>query len=153
VNKSDTDLDSFLPIKRGNFFFATIHSAVVYHSSIDICTTIIPFLSQYLTNLMRKICFTISFISCLYMFRAHVLETCRNMKWNLLWNKCCSSSWLNTEINILRCTVSKMSKFPLIPSTTTNLTSFVNIYSARFSLADRPQEFKHMALNQILGRF
>jgi len=29
--------------------------------------------SQYLTNLMHKICFTISFISCLYMFRAHVL--------------------------------------------------------------------------------
>jgi len=37
-------------------------------------------LSQYLTNLMHKICFTISFISCLYMFRAHVLETCRGMK-------------------------------------------------------------------------
>jgi len=34
---------------------------------------------QYLTNLMHKICFTISFISCLYMFRAHVLETCRGM--------------------------------------------------------------------------
>ena len=30
-------------------------------------------LSQYLTNLMHKICFTLSFISCLYMFRAHVL--------------------------------------------------------------------------------
>jgi len=30
-------------------------------------------LSQYLTNLMHTICFTISFISCLYMFRAHVL--------------------------------------------------------------------------------
>jgi len=29
-------------------------------------------LSQYLTNLMHKICFTISFISCLYVFRAHV---------------------------------------------------------------------------------
>ena len=29
--------------------------------------------SQYLTNLMHKICFTIRFISCLYMFRAHVL--------------------------------------------------------------------------------
>jgi len=28
------------------------------------------YLSQYLTNLMHKICFTISFISCLYMFRA-----------------------------------------------------------------------------------
>ena len=31
------------------------------------------YLSVYLTNLMQKICFTISFISCLYMFRAHVL--------------------------------------------------------------------------------
>ena len=31
------------------------------------------YLSQYLTNLMHKICFTISFISCLYTFRAHVL--------------------------------------------------------------------------------
>jgi len=30
-------------------------------------------LSQYLTNLLHKICFTISFISCLYMFRAHLL--------------------------------------------------------------------------------
>jgi len=29
---------------------------------------------------------------------------------NLLWNKFCASSWLNTEINILRCTVSKTSK-------------------------------------------
>jgi len=101
------------------------------------------YLSQYLTNLMHKICFTISFISCLYMFPAHVLiirrsklhytasgiitpiggrlvtswwwahvlETCRGMKWNLLWNKFCPSSWLNTEIkNILlylsnKCTI------------------------------------------------
>ena len=31
------------------------------------------YLSQYLTNLMHKICFTMSFISYLYMFRAHVL--------------------------------------------------------------------------------
>ena len=30
-------------------------------------------LSQYLTNLMHKICSTISFIACLYMFRAHVI--------------------------------------------------------------------------------
>jgi len=36
--------------------------------------------SKYLTNLMHKICFAISFISCLYMFRAHVLETCTGMK-------------------------------------------------------------------------
>jgi len=31
------------------------------------------YLSQYLTNLMHKICFTVSFISFLYMFLAHVL--------------------------------------------------------------------------------
>jgi len=31
------------------------------------------YLSQYLTNLMNKICFTVSFISRLYMFRANVL--------------------------------------------------------------------------------
>jgi len=31
------------------------------------------YLSQCLTNLMHKICLTISFISCLYMFRVHVL--------------------------------------------------------------------------------
>ena len=37
------------------------------------CPCIAVYLSQHLTNLMHKICFTISFISCLYMFRAHVL--------------------------------------------------------------------------------
>jgi len=31
------------------------------------------YLSQYLTNLMQKTYFIISFISCLHMFRAHVL--------------------------------------------------------------------------------
>jgi len=35
-------------------------------------------LSQYLTNLMHKTCFTESFISCLYMFRAHVLIIMRS---------------------------------------------------------------------------
>jgi len=35
-------------------------------------------LSQYLNNLMHKICSTLSFISCLYMFRAHVLITRRS---------------------------------------------------------------------------
>jgi hypothetical protein len=63
------------------------------------------------TNFMHKTCFTISTISCLYMFRAHVLETCRGMKQYLLWNKFCASSWLNTKINILRCTVNKTSKY------------------------------------------
>jgi len=29
---------------------------------------------------VQSFCFTISFISCLYMFRAHVLETFRGMK-------------------------------------------------------------------------
>ena len=68
-------------------------------------------LSQYLTNLMHKICFTIRVISCLYMFRAHVLETCTGTKQNFLWNKFCASSWLNTEINIVRWTVSKTSEY------------------------------------------
>jgi len=36
-------------------------------------TRILSFLSQYVTKSMHKICFTISFISCLYMFRAYVL--------------------------------------------------------------------------------
>ena len=35
-------------------------------------------LSQYLTNFMHKICFTISFISCLCMFRANVLIIMRS---------------------------------------------------------------------------
>jgi len=30
-------------------------------------------LSQYLTNLMHKIYFTVSFILCLYLFRTHML--------------------------------------------------------------------------------
>ena len=37
------------------------------------CPCISVYLSQYLTNLMHKLCFTISFISCPYVFRAHVL--------------------------------------------------------------------------------
>jgi len=41
---------------------------------------------------------TVHLTSCLYMFRAHVLETCRGMKWNLSWNKFWASNWLNTEI-------------------------------------------------------
>ena len=110
---------------------------------------------------LRENCFTISFISCLYMFRApcahhqevkivlysiwyhHTVSqpvhetatySCDDTRgcvmhfwppddehmcskhveaWNknLLWNKFCASNWLNTEINILRCTVSKTSNF------------------------------------------
>ena len=45
---------------------------VTVQNSAGNCNTMVS-LSQYLTNLMRKICFTASFISCLYMFRANVL--------------------------------------------------------------------------------
>jgi len=102
----------------------------------------------------QKFCFTKSFISCLYMFRAHVLiirrsklcytasgiitpiRGCRATyrcddtrccvmqfwppddehmcskhveAWNklIVKQKCCASSWLTIETNILRCTVSK----------------------------------------------
>ena len=66
------------------------------HHFLTFCWPCIAvYLSQYLTNLMHKICFTIIFSSCLYKFRAH-----RSMNKNLLWNKFCASSWLNTEINI-----------------------------------------------------
>jgi len=71
--------------------------------------------------LMHKICFTISFISCLYMFRAHVLIIRRSKLHytasgiitpiGVMIHSLCASSWLNTKINILRCTVSKTSKF------------------------------------------
>ena len=41
----------------------------------------------------------------------HVLETCRDMKETYCKTKFCASSWLITEINILRCSaVSRMSK-------------------------------------------
>jgi len=43
------------------------------HNYFIIYVYIRMYLFQYLTNLLHKICFTISFISCLYMFRAHVL--------------------------------------------------------------------------------
>ena len=42
-------------------------------NGIVVCMWRSGYLFQYLTNFMHKICFTISFISCLYMFRAHVL--------------------------------------------------------------------------------
>jgi len=106
------------------------------------------FLSQYLTNLMHKICFTIRF----YFMPLHVSSTCAHHQevkialhilcyhhtyrcddgcvmqfwppddehicskhveaWNklIVKQKFCASSWLNTEINILTCTVSKTSK-------------------------------------------
>jgi len=76
-----------------------IHNLVLIFTFCWPCTSV--YLSQYLTNLMHNICYTISFFSCLYMFRAHVLETCRGMKKKLSCNKCCASSWLNTEINLV----------------------------------------------------
>ena len=65
------------------------------------------YLSQYLTKLMHKICFTISFISCLYMFRAHVEA------WNKLVvkQKFCASIWLNTEIKCFKYVLCKRKKF------------------------------------------
>ena len=48
-------------LKMATFFYVLL----TVHLSI--------YISHYLTNLMHKICFTVSFISCLYMFRAHVL--------------------------------------------------------------------------------
>jgi len=74
------------------------------------------YLSQYLSNLMHKICFTISFISCLYMFRAHVLiirrskialhslwyhHTYRCIKLLKYWDKfviyCVNCNWVATR--------------------------------------------------------
>ena len=48
------------------------------HKTVESYEILTPYnnLSHYLTNLMHKICFTISFISCLYM----PLETYRAMK-------------------------------------------------------------------------
>jgi len=43
-----------------------------------------------------------------------VLETCRGMNKLIVKQKFCASSWLITEINILKCTVSKTSKFILV---------------------------------------
>jgi len=92
-----------------SYYVARNSSRKIYYCPIVLfivlpkCGLRTQYLSQYLTNLMHKICFTISFISCLYMFRAHVLETYYKTRF-------CASSWLITKI-ILRCTVSKTSKF------------------------------------------
>jgi len=54
-----------------------------------------PFkVAQYLTNLMHNICFTISFISCLYMFRTHVLII-RRSKLH------CTASGIITPIDVM----------------------------------------------------
>jgi len=73
------------------FWYRILHvsdRSTVHHQQSQYCIQFLTFcwpcisvyLSQYLTNLMHKICFTVSFISCLYMFRSHMLETCRGMK-------------------------------------------------------------------------
>ena len=60
----------------------------------DLRNCLPSFLSQYLTNLMHKICFTISFISCLYMFRAHVLIIRRS-------KLCYTASGIITPIGVI----------------------------------------------------
>ena len=61
------DIEKWL---RNNTFFKRVNQK---RNITPLETTKTHFLSQYLTNLMHRICITISFISCLYMFRAHVL--------------------------------------------------------------------------------
>ena len=51
--------------------FYIVRTSTVISTFCSPC--ILVYLSQYLINLMHKICFTISFISRIYMFRAHVL--------------------------------------------------------------------------------
>jgi len=61
-------------LRAGPSWFESRHMQQILLSFLTFCWPCISvYLSQYLTNLMHKICFTISFISCLYMFRAHVL--------------------------------------------------------------------------------
>ena len=54
----------FMP--SSGFIFAKLKTSYSEQNNI------ILRLTQYLTNLMHKICFTISFISYLYMLQAHV---------------------------------------------------------------------------------
>ena len=63
VDKVNISYVNISPGLRGLSLFFIIQTLVILYNLF----------SQYLTNLMHKICFTISFISCLYMFRAHVL--------------------------------------------------------------------------------
>jgi len=65
-------------VQNTHLQFLSYCSKTNYGKILTFCWPCISvYLSQYLTNLMQKMCFTISFISCLYMFRAYVLETCR----------------------------------------------------------------------------
>ena len=75
-----------LDTKRKQTNFSKILRRVISRKSYNINKQILMscwpcisiYLSQYLTNLTHKICFTVSFISCLYMFWAHVLITRRS---------------------------------------------------------------------------
>jgi len=55
----------------GNAVEKSASDTIIFFTFCWPCISV--YLSQYLTNFMHKICFTINFISCLYMFRAHVL--------------------------------------------------------------------------------
>ena len=56
------------------FAYFVLKFLVLRHSSLLCFNPFWSILSHYLTNLMHKICFTISSISSLYMFRAHVFH-------------------------------------------------------------------------------
>jgi len=60
---------------------------------------------------MHKILFYNKFISCLYMFRAHVLIIRRSKLYYTAYGIITPIGRLITKINILKCTVSKTSKF------------------------------------------
>jgi len=105
------------------FFFTDMHllkllSRIYKNCSLTFCWPCISVINQLDA---QNFCFAVSFISCLYMFRAHVFIIRRSKlpeavlcNFDLLmcskhveaWNKliekqkCCASSWLITEINI-----------------------------------------------------
>ena len=64
---------SLFPGQNGTFNFKGRTTKTVIKILTFCWPCISVYLSQYLTNLMHNICFTISFISCLYMFRAQML--------------------------------------------------------------------------------
>ena len=67
-------ITNFLKLINSWFFVYDMSIAAHTLLFLDLCWTCISvYLSEYWTNFMHKICFTISFISCLYMFWAHVL--------------------------------------------------------------------------------
>ena len=69
LNQIITEICTFFCNKNFNFFFFVFR---VFYSYCVETTYNCEFISV-LTNLMHKMCFTVSFISCLYMFRSYVL--------------------------------------------------------------------------------